>query len=759
MTEHLASWLFTYALHSTLLLGAAWLVTTHVARAHAVKDVIWKTALVGGLVTASLQAGLGVRPLGGLLALSPAAVETGRAMPVARAAEKPAKSESAVPTSGPIFNLQRVADPAPTEAGHSAPAPTRGMSALARFRDLSPTPALYTWAIIAGALLLIYLSNRLRLIYRLGARHAVSDLRLMKTLDRLRQEAGMRRHVALTAAPGLASPVALGSSEIALPEAALTDLGPDAQDSMLAHELAHLSRRDPQWLTLTCIIERVFFFQPLNRLARVRIQEAAEFLCDDWAARRTGSGLVLARCLVKVAEWIDTSPQPVPLSAMAERRSQLVSRIHRLIENHAMRPQPRRIWLVPAAVVLVLVTALAVPGISTVPISAQQAEGTDTTVTDTSSSFESAVRHVQMSTREIERRAMRQAELAMRRVRTTVNVHPVVAPHIAVPAVPATAFVAPAVEVNLNRALVEAKMADVALQGLRGGKTRGDTTGAAVPALIAALKDTDVEVRRAAASSLGNFQDPRAVLPLVDALRDSDAEVREHAADALGDMQDPRAIPGLTAALKDSSPEVRRRAICGLNNMDGKKPVDAFILALADSNAEVRQAAIDAVADAEDKRAVRPLIKLLSDPSADVRHSAAHALGSIADPSAAEALAAALRDTDSDVRGAAASSLSDLGLTVAPPALLEATKDKKADVRQMAAESLGEIRDPKSVPTLRVLLNDPNADVREAAINALSEVRDSAALDALIGALKSTDPTVRRQAAEALGQRSDNGDQ
>jgi Antirepressor regulating drug resistance, predicted signal transduction N-terminal membrane component len=362
MTEHIASWLFTYALHSTVLLAAAWLVTWRLVRSHDVRDVIWKSALVGSLITTTLQAGLGFVPVGGLVSI----VGMGAA-PAERHATAPLKADRAVspavekkaidemPVTGPLFN-----------AAKGTSAPTAPVDAA-----VQPVPeqvnraqpfALIAWAVSAGLLLILYGANRLRLFYRLGSRRPVDDPRLALVLNRLRVDAGIRRTVSLTAAPGLSSPVALGSSEIALPEAALTELGPEAQESMLAHELAHLARRDPQWLTLGCIIERVFFFQPLNRLARLRIQEAAEFVCDDWAARRTGSGLVLAKCLVKVAEWIDTSPQPVPLSAMAERRSQLVSRIHRLIENHAMRPQPRRFWLIPAAVALVLITAFSVPG-------------------------------------------------------------------------------------------------------------------------------------------------------------------------------------------------------------------------------------------------------------------------------------------------------------------------------------------------------------------------------------------------------------
>ena len=733
MTEHIASWLFTYALHSTVLLAAAWLVTWRLVRSHDVRDVIWKSALVGSLITTTLQAGLGFVPVGGLVSIvgmGVAPAEKHATAPVkADRGDSPAIEKKAIeeaPITGPLFNAAKGTS-APT-----APAEASMQTVPEQVNRAQPF-ALVAWAVSAGLLLILYGANRLRLFYRLGSRRPIDDPRLALVLNRLRVDAGIRRSVSLTAAPGLSSPVALGSSEIALPEAALTELGPDAQESMLAHELAHLARRDPQWLTLGCIIERIFFFQPLNRLARLRIQEAAEFVCDDWAARRTGSGLVLAKCLVKVAEWIDTSPQPVPLSAMAERRSQLVSRIHRLIENHAMRPQPRRFWLIPAAVALVLITAFSVPGISAVPTDVQQEEDSKAVVSDTGErSMQFSLNKMHIHTREIERRAMRQVKAALART----PIEPM--PHV---------------EVN--------SMVMPKLKGIKGGvdfggKHAGDTTNTAVPALIAALKDTDVKVRRAAASSLGNLEDPRSVPALIEALRDTDAEVRACAAEALGNMEDPRAIPGLTAAIKDSSPEVRRRAISAISNMEGgNKPVDAFIAALSDSNAEVRETAVEALSEVQDKRAVRPLIKLLSDPSADVRHQTAHALGNLEDPAAAEPLAAALRDSDADVRSAAAQSLSQLGLTTAPAALIEATKDKNPDVRQNAIQALGQIRDPKSVPTLRVALNDSNADVRDAAIEALSEVRDSSALDALVAALKSSDPNVRRQAAEALGQRDE----
>ena len=59
------SWLLTYAIHSTILLGVALIIALRFADEHAWLDLVWKTALLGPLVTASVQVGSGVIPLGG----------------------------------------------------------------------------------------------------------------------------------------------------------------------------------------------------------------------------------------------------------------------------------------------------------------------------------------------------------------------------------------------------------------------------------------------------------------------------------------------------------------------------------------------------------------------------------------------------------------------------------------------------------------------------------------------------------------------
>jgi ATP-dependent DNA helicase RecQ len=63
-----------------------------------------------------------------------------------------------------------------------------------------------------------------------------------------------------------------------------------------------------------------------------------------------------------------------------------------------------------------------------------------------------------------------------------------------------------------------------------------------VPELIAALEDTDGNVRRLAASALGKIGDRHAVEPLIDLLaREDKPQVRQYAVKALGQIGDPRA--------------------------------------------------------------------------------------------------------------------------------------------------------------------------------------------------------------------------
>src|SRR5207302_765841 len=176
----------------------------------------------------------------------------------------------------------------------AATSPTSRTSTASSSRPSLPLVAVLVWALIALGSSLYYFGRRLILIGRLADRRAVSDGPLAAMLADLRRTTGHRRRVHLTMARTISSPVALGLSEICVPELALSDLGVEQQRSMLAHELAHLARRDSLWLAGASLMERCFFFQPLNRLARRELETTAEYLSDEWATRKTGTAVALA---------------------------------------------------------------------------------------------------------------------------------------------------------------------------------------------------------------------------------------------------------------------------------------------------------------------------------------------------------------------------------------------------------------------------------------------------------------------------------
>ena len=422
-------------------------------------------------------------------------------------------------------------------------------------------------------------------------------------LAELCHAAGITRPIRLSASTALPSPVALGSSEIAVPEAALSDLDPGQQRSMLAHELAHLDRRDPTWLTAACIAEQLAFIQPLNRLARRRMQESAEYLCDEWAVGRTGSGVVLAKCLAKVAEWLETSPRSLPVSGMAEDKSHLVARVRRLLDRAPFPNAPGRRTLVAASFAVLVITVLAFPGVSL---------------------------------------ARRQAPPSPRRA-------PVVAPSL---------HEAPMSRPPSSHGPVVAPMPPRSFRlDLKHSVGQLADTGRIVAALLSVLKDPDVEVRRAAVRSLANFEDPATVAAFREALHDSDAEIRSAAVEALGNLHDAASADAIAALIKDPNKDVRANAIEALTDLELTVAPAGLLDALRDSDADVRQHAAEAVGHFEDARAVPQLRIMLDDPNGDVRESAVEALGEIRNQEAIDALIVALKAQDPKVRQAAADAL------------------------------------------------------------------------------------------------------
>src|SRR5439155_15609356 len=58
LASSLLAWLLTYLIHSTVLLGVAWAVTRRRRLEPGASDLLWKVALLAGLVTGTIQSQL-----------------------------------------------------------------------------------------------------------------------------------------------------------------------------------------------------------------------------------------------------------------------------------------------------------------------------------------------------------------------------------------------------------------------------------------------------------------------------------------------------------------------------------------------------------------------------------------------------------------------------------------------------------------------------------------------------------------------------
>lgn len=96
---------------------------------------------------------------------------------------------------------------------------------------------------------------------------------------------------------------------IVLPEALLTTCAPEELRLILAHELAHVRRRDLLWGWLPLLARLVCGFHPLVRLAERELGMAQEIACDETALHLTGAAsAAYGRLLVRVAAHFDPCP-------------------------------------------------------------------------------------------------------------------------------------------------------------------------------------------------------------------------------------------------------------------------------------------------------------------------------------------------------------------------------------------------------------------------------------------------------------------
>ena len=241
-------------------------------------------------------------------------------------------------------------------AGGAAAAPTAPATPLAagRLRQLLLAGQAYlernmpvvvvAWLLGMLAMTLRFLSGlayvqRLRR-YRVAALPAEWQTRL----DALVARTALRRPVRILASGLVPGPLVVGwlKPVVLLPISAASGLSGVELEAILAHELAHVVRRDYLFNLLQSVAEILFFYHPAVWFLSNCLRTERENCCDDMATELCGDSLVLAQALASLAalQHAPAAASFTPRLAMAAsgEPGSLLGRVRRLVQHRATAP-------------------------------------------------------------------------------------------------------------------------------------------------------------------------------------------------------------------------------------------------------------------------------------------------------------------------------------------------------------------------------------------------------------------------------------
>jgi HEAT repeat protein/beta-lactamase regulating signal transducer with metallopeptidase domain len=640
------------SLRASVVLGAAWALTSAMRRAAAAtRHFAWSCAIAGSILAAVIG-GLGPRWI--------------VALPSAFGSAAPAALSNAQPDLAPAWESTSTTTLAgPTAA--SSPA------AVSRTRLDSTLVLVLLWA--AGALSILAYA----LAGVLGAswiRRSAARLEApwVDEAHVLAEAFEIRVPIAVVESKAVSMPMVCGMWRplIVMPQSA-AEWSDERRRIVILHELAHIKRRDCLTQTVAQIVCAVYWFNPIVWLAARRLRAERERACDDFVLAAGEKGADYAAHLLDIAQTIRHRRVPALVGLAMARPSQLEGRLLAILDPAIRRSSALQTRLASLGVMLFV----------TLPVGAVE--------------FRSPASPVSAIEADPAAGALSLATFAPREPAT-----PAPTP-TSTPTPTTTSATESPEEVEFPGAVVDADRIATEIGNTLGAaagrsvasplsaQTAAATDPKTVEALIGALSDADPDVREMVVVTLGRMRDQRVVPALLPLLKDGNAEVREQVVFALARSGDPRATAAVATMIDDASPDVREQAVHMLGRSRNRDAVPALVKALQDSSADVREQAAFALGQIRDVSAVDPLLAMLKDSSPDVREQSAFALGQLRNGRAVDGLMAALKDSSADVREQAAFALGHVRDPKALPALTDALRDPVSDVREQAAFAIGQI--------------------------------------------------------------------
>jgi D-alanyl-D-alanine endopeptidase (penicillin-binding protein 7) len=225
----------------------------------------------------------------------------------------------------------------------------------------------YVWALGVGALVLRLAVASSVLLPRIGRHAQVVSPAWAQRSRRLCRTLGLGAgDVQVLESPRVDSPLAYGVRRpvIVMPSQTLRALPAALVASLLAHEIAHVRRRDYLANLFQSCLEAALSLQPTAWWLGAQIRMAREHCCDDVAVAACGDARLYAQALYA----LESSRHGTPALAMTATHGSLVRRVERLVNRPHARPRTTRSGAVLATATLL--SAALVAAILVVPAAA-----------------------------------------------------------------------------------------------------------------------------------------------------------------------------------------------------------------------------------------------------------------------------------------------------------------------------------------------------------------------------------------------------
>jgi len=184
----------------------------------------------------------------------------------------------------------------------------------------------------------------------------INDKTFIQLFEKLCQRIGILRCVKVLESMTVKVPMVMGHLKpvLLLPAGLLTGMPYNQIEAIMAHELAHIYRRDFLVNIIVVVIESLFFYHPAIWWITSAMDDEREKCCDDIAVKITGSKLIYAKALTSVIEKSIAKPQMA--LALSSNKQKLYLRISRLLKDNNMKSNLREKMILPIALLLVIST-------------------------------------------------------------------------------------------------------------------------------------------------------------------------------------------------------------------------------------------------------------------------------------------------------------------------------------------------------------------------------------------------------------------